>query len=93
VLPSETDPPLETGKITRVLRSRYKDPHGHREGRDADEADVVYIRAQLRPSKGKSRRSEIMRGVYFALALSAGSRMLALAGLTQHDATSLRRMR
>ena len=54
---------------------------------------MVYIRAQLRPSKGKSRRSEIMRGVYFALALSAGSRMLALAGLTQHDATSLRRMR
>src|ERR1700739_2262292 len=43
--------------------SRYKDPPRHCKGRDAGKADMVYIRAQLRPSKGKIQaQGEILRG-------------------------------
>ena len=54
----EPGPPAGSSQLPRNpgqvrASSRYKDPHGRRKGRDADEADVVYIRAQLRPYKGK----------------------------------------
>ena len=62
---------------------------------DTGEADVVYIRAPVGAARGeiRYRRRDIARRACFALTQAAGIPVLALAGLAQHEATSLRRMR
>src|SRR6202049_110172 len=45
--------PRNSGQVR--ASSRYKDPHGRRKGRDANQADVVYIRAQVGAARGEIR--------------------------------------